>query len=201
MCRYLGQCPAEVGGSWHPWDVLRSLYLCDSSELGLCPQHSVSTTWQLSVSAGQNQNIQFWRHFWAAKKREGKEIHLYIYVCVWIKPVYFLLTFWCDFGASSFSPNQNTHFNLSALLLVWEGLFGIAVCTAENQPWLPWLRAKQWLIKISCLSRHSVDNNPGHSKGNVFKCCLDPNVWGGWQGMTSCVNKDVSIYQGIVLPL
>lgn len=43
-----------------------------------------------------------------------------------------------------------------------------------------------------------MDNNPSHSKGNV---CLDPNVCGIWQGMTSFVNKDVSIYQGILLPL
>lgn len=43
-----------------------------------------------------------------------------------------------------------------------------------------------------------MDNNSSHSKGNV---CLDPNVCGIWQGMTSFVNKDVSIYQGILLPL
>lgn len=91
---------------------------------------------------------------------------IHIHVNVWINPATFFLTFWYDFGTPSF-PLTGTHFKLSTALLVWEGLFGIAVCTAESQSWLPWLHAKQWLIKISCCSRHSVDNNPHHSKGNV----------------------------------
>lgn len=100
-----------------------------------------------------------------------------IHICVWINPVYFLLTFWCGCGA----PLTRTHFKLSAVLLVWEGLFGLAFCPAENQPWL---HAKQGLIKISCFSRHSVDNNPCHSKGNVCSSAVwtlmsveDDRVW------------------------
>lgn len=57
------------------------------------PNTALSTTWQLSVSAGQNQNIQFWRQFWATNKRERKKyIYIYVYVCV-NKPCLFFAHF------------------------------------------------------------------------------------------------------------
>lgn len=87
---------------WGQWQ-LTGVWLFWAGSLSPTQCHSI--TWQFSVSAGQNQNILFWRQFWAANKREEKK---YISMCVWINPVYFLLTFWCDFGAPSFSLNQNT---------------------------------------------------------------------------------------------
>lgn len=174
-------CPAEVSRNWHPWDVLRSLYLCGYFELGLFLQHSVSQPHD-SFLFQQGKTKTFSSEDSSGQQIRGRK-KIYIYPCV-NKPCLFLLTFWCDFGAPSFSPNKNTHFKLSAVLVVWEGLFGIAVCTAENQPWLPWLSAKQWPIKISCFSRRSVDYNPSHSKGNVCSSAVwtlmsveDDRVW------------------------
>lgn len=74
--------PVSCWGQWELTPVgcaqeLMAVWLFWAKSLS--PTQSLSTTWQLSVSAGQNQNIQFWRQFWAANKRE--EINIYICVC------------------------------------------------------------------------------------------------------------------------
>lgn len=149
-------------GSWHLWDVLRDL--CDCFELDLSFPNNVSQPHD-SFQFQEGKTKTFSSDDSSGQQIRGKN-KIHIRVNVWINPATFFLTFWYDFGTPSF-PLTGTHFKLSIALLVWEGLFGIAVCTAESQSWLPWLHAKQWLIKISCCSRHSVDNNPHHSKGNV----------------------------------
>lgn len=76
VCRSLSQCPAEVSGNWHLWDVLRS----DCIELSLFPQHSVSQPHD-SFQFQQGKTKTLSSEDSSGQQIRGKKKKINIYMC------------------------------------------------------------------------------------------------------------------------